>query len=135
MATTHARKKKATSSVKPFTEPTVFVNCMAVCAKCKALKKYLDAEFKAFCADLGYELHVNSLSSKTTDYWRLYGKPIGVGQATPQLYLVDGDKTAGCVFWPGIEVNGIKGHLVIPETDKWSHELVEAVVNVLNERM
>lgn len=134
MMATHARKTTA-SATKPFAEPTVLINCTAACAKCKALKKYIDAEFKEFCADLGYELHVNSLSIKTTGYWKMYGKPIGVGQATPQIYLVDGDKTAGCVFWPGIEVVGVEGHLVIPEIDKWSRELVEAVVSVLNERM
>ena len=125
---THARR--TASSAPAFGTPTVLVNCSSACAHCKKLKPLLTQEFRDYCASLGYAVVVNSSASKVAQYWKTYGRPIGVGQATPQIYAIDGEKAAGCVFWAGEVVQG----LIIPPEAEWTTELVEEVVGLLIER-
>lgn len=130
---THARR--TASSAPAFTEPTVLINCSSACAHCKRLKPLLTQEFKDFCASLGYAVAINNSASKVTQYWKAYGRPIGVGQATPQIYAIDGEKAAGCVFWAGEVVQGKTRTLTIPPESEWTTELVEEVVGLLIERV
>ena len=126
MATTHARRT-TTKTTKEFDSPTILVNCMTPCSRCDALRPLLNDSFIKYCGSLGYSLCINETNSKTTEYWKKYGKPRKVGQATPQMYAIDGSKAAGVSLVPGEVVGGYE----IPATSKWNLTFVKKVTKLL----
>ena len=123
-----ARKRIFKSDVS-FDTPTILVNCMTPCSRCDALRPLLDESFIKYCGSLGYSFLINETNSKTTEYWKKFGKPKKVGQSTPQMYAIDGEKVAGVALAPGEEIGGYK----IPLAFKWDLAFAKKVAKILVE--
>lgn len=129
-----ATRKKATTVRKTaadlpkVADYTILINCMYPCTPCDALaKKAITRAFKAWAAEAGYSV-VYSDDNKTTGYWKRYGKPNKVLQATPQVYVVGAkQKCSGVCIGEGATV----GDYVIPPYDQWDAKMLRAVCEEL----
>ncbi|MBQ7649697.1 MAG: hypothetical protein IJS15_01995 [Victivallales bacterium] len=124
----HTAKKKSEECPK-VNDNTILVNCMKPCPPCDALaKKCLTGAFKKWAEKRGFAVVYDDDNNKVTGFWKRYGKPIGVAQATPQLYIIGkGQKCDGVCLREGVDVHGY----VVPSYDKWdARMLVEICVRL-----
>lgn len=126
MAHSNTSPSKKKQSVEPFERPTIFINCMSACSRCKEIEKLLTPELKKWAKEQGYDLVYNDDSSKASAYWKLYGKPSGIGQATPQIYIINGDDVKGGVIVPK-EVFGYE----VPQVKYWDESLIPNIFKAL----
>lgn len=121
----HAAVKKKNDDYPKVNDFTILVNCMKPCTPCDALaKKCLTAAFKEWAANRGYVVVYSDDNNKVTGFWKRYGKPNGVVQATPQLYIIGkGQKCDGVCLREGVYVHGY----FVPSYDKWNASMLEKV--------
>lgn len=112
---------------------TILVNCMYPCTPCDVLaKKCLTRAFKTWANLNRLDVVYSNDNDKVTGYWKRYGKPNGVAQATPQVYVVGKDQAcAGVCLRAGAKV----GNYVVPAYDKWDTRMLEEVCTALMEEL
>lgn len=128
-AKTHGHSPSKASDLPKVDDMTILINCMDPCTPCDVLaKKCLTRAFKTWAAFNKLDVVYSKDNQKVTGYWKRYGKPNKVEQATPQIYVVGkAQACAGVCLRAGVKV----GDYIVPSYDKWDARMLEEVCSTL----
>lgn len=134
MATTkktaaHGKTPSKDKDLPKVDDMTILINCMDPCTPCDVLaKKCVTKPFRTWAALNKLDVVYSNDNKNVVGYWKRYGKPNKVEQATPQVYVVGkAQACAGVQLHAGARV----GDYIVPDYDKWDAKMLEEVCSAL----